>query len=43
MAFDYAVGGKTQTLKAELDARFLSTRQAGGFTGTVIGPYVGSH
>ena len=43
MAFDYAVGGTTRTLKADLDARFLSTRQAGGFTGTVIGPYMGSH
>jgi xylan 1,4-beta-xylosidase len=43
MAFDYTVGGKTQTLKSDLDARFLSTREARGFTGTVIGPYVGSN
>lgn len=40
MAFDYAANGRTQTLKSDLDTRFLSTRQAGGFTGTVIGPYV---
>ncbi|WP_267432542.1 glycoside hydrolase family 43 protein [Sphingomonas sp. GM_Shp_1] len=40
MAFDYAVGGKTATLKPDLDVRFLSTARAGGFVGTVIGPYV---
>jgi xylan 1,4-beta-xylosidase len=40
MAFDFAANGRTQTLKSDLDTRFLSTRQAGGFTGTVVGPYV---
>ncbi len=39
MAFDYQVGGKTMTLKNDLDTRFLSTARAGGFVGTVIGPY----
>ena len=39
MAFDYQVGGKTMTLKSDLDTRFLSTARAGGFVGTVIGPY----
>jgi xylan 1,4-beta-xylosidase len=39
MAFDYRVGGKTMTLKNDLDTRFLSTARAGGFVGTVIGPY----
>lgn len=39
MAFDYQVGGKTMTLKNDLDIRFLSTARAGGFVGTVIGPY----
>ncbi len=42
MAFDYAAGGQTRTLKPDLDARFLSTKQARGFTGTVVGPYVWS-
>ncbi|MDK2756769.1 MAG: glycoside hydrolase family 43 protein [Blastomonas fulva] len=40
MAFDYAAGGRSRTLKAGLDARFLSTRRARGFTGTLVGPYV---
>ena len=39
MAFDYTVGGQRRTLKADLDATFLSTRRAGGFVGTIIGPY----
>ncbi|MES2020479.1 MAG: glycoside hydrolase family 43 protein [Pseudomonadota bacterium] len=39
MAFDYRVGGKQQTLKAGLDDSFLSTKRAGGFVGTIIGPY----
>jgi hypothetical protein len=38
MAFDYAVGGKRKTLKAGVDVAFLSTKQAGGFVGTMIGP-----
>ncbi|KQM88882.1 xylan 1,4-beta-xylosidase [Sphingomonas sp. Leaf23] len=39
MAVDYAVGGQTRTLAKDVDIRFLSTRMAGGFTGTVVGPY----
>lgn len=39
MAADYAVGGKARTLARDVDIRFLSTRMAGGFTGTVVGPY----
>ncbi len=39
MAFDYAAGGRTRTLKAGMDAGFLSTKRARGFTGTVVGPY----
>ncbi|WP_294235308.1 glycoside hydrolase family 43 protein [uncultured Sphingomonas sp.] len=39
MAFDYNVGGRTMALKNDLDVRFLSTARAGGFVGTVIGPY----
>jgi xylan 1,4-beta-xylosidase len=39
MSFEYGSGGKTETLKAGFDASFLSTRKAGGFVGTVIGPY----
>lgn len=39
MAFDYAVGSRTKTLKADVDATLLSTKKAGGFVGTVVGPY----
>ena len=39
MAFDYQAGGARRTLKDRLDARFLSTNRAGGFVGTVIGPF----
>ncbi|MDT7532398.1 glycoside hydrolase family 43 protein [Sphingobium sp. SA2] len=39
MAFDYEVEGKRATLKSDLDATLLSTRKAGGFVGTVVGPY----
>ena len=39
MAVDYAVGGTSRTLAKDVDIRFLSTRMAGGFTGTVVGPY----
>ena len=39
MAFDYAAGGTQATLVGDFDAGFLSTRRAGGFIGTVIGPY----
>ncbi|GAA3270526.1 hypothetical protein GCM10020258_44450 [Sphingomonas yabuuchiae] len=40
MGFDYESGGKRATLTSDLDTRFLSTERAGGFVGTVIGPYV---
>lgn len=39
LAFDYAAGGTQATLVGDLDASFLSTRRAGGFVGTVVGPY----
>ncbi|MFZ2995822.1 glycoside hydrolase family 43 protein [Sphingobium sp.] len=39
LAFDYGVKGAKKTLKAGLDATLLSTRKAGGFVGTVVGPY----
>lgn len=39
MAFDYAAGGATRTLKQGLDATLLSTKKAGGFVGTLVGPY----
>lgn len=39
MSFDYRVGEKTQTIKSAFDVSFLSTKKAGGFVGTVIGPY----
>ena len=39
MAFDYEADGKRATLKSDLDATLLSTRKAGGFVGTVVGPY----
>lgn len=38
-SFAYQAGGKTETLKSGVDVTFLSTRKAGGFVGTVIGPY----
>ncbi|SFK57384.1 alpha-N-arabinofuranosidase [Sphingomonas sp. NFR04] len=38
MAFDYASGTKQGTLKRDLDVRFLSTHEASGFVGTIIGP-----
>lgn len=40
MHFRYTSGGMTRLLRADVDATFLSTAKAGGFTGTVIGPYV---
>ncbi len=39
LAFDYTVAGTSRTLADKVDARFLSTRTAGGFTGTLVGPY----
>ncbi|MEO7497187.1 MAG: glycoside hydrolase family 43 protein [Massilia sp.] len=40
MSFQYTVDGVSKVLAADLDARFLSTSRAGGFVGTIIGPYV---
>jgi alpha-N-arabinofuranosidase len=39
MAFDYQAGAARRTLAADVDARFLSTEAAGGFVGTIVGPY----
>jgi alpha-N-arabinofuranosidase len=39
MAFDYETAGGKKTLATDLDARFLSTKVATGFVGTLIGPY----
>lgn len=39
MGFDYSVGGRAQTLADDIDATLLSTKKAGGFVGTVVGPY----
>ncbi|UYY60245.1 glycoside hydrolase family 43 protein [Sphingomonas sp. S2-65] len=39
MAFLYAESGASKTLKSDLDARFLSTKTATGFVGTLVGPY----
>ena len=40
MRFSYTAGGVKHVLRDDVDARFLSTSKAGGFTGTIIGPYV---
>jgi alpha-N-arabinofuranosidase len=37
--FHYDAGQGWQRLTAPDDATFLSTEKAGGFVGTVIGPY----
>ncbi len=39
MAFDYQTAAGKSTLIENIDVRFLSTKSAGGFVGTVIGPY----
>jgi alpha-N-arabinofuranosidase len=39
-SFDYANGGRVRTLKSDLDISLLTTERAGGFVGTVVGPYV---
>lgn len=39
MDFEYTLAGQRRTLAADVDARLLSTRRAGGFVGTIIGPY----
>jgi xylan 1,4-beta-xylosidase len=43
LAVDYAVAGHVATLARDIDIRFLSTTVAGGFTGTLIGPYIWQH
>ncbi|MFC3442065.1 glycoside hydrolase family 43 protein [Sphingobium rhizovicinum] len=35
----YASKGKERLLADKVDIRFLSTKQAGGFVGTIVGPY----
>lgn len=35
----FIVGGRSRTLATDVDANFLSTQKAGGFVGTIIGPY----
>ena len=39
MAFVYTQSGVPKTLKSDLDAKFLSTKSATGFVGTLVGPY----
>ncbi|SEQ86673.1 glycoside hydrolase family 43 protein [Sphingobium sp. YR768] len=39
MRASYDSGDGARTLAADVDIRFLSTKQAGGFVGTIIGPY----
>lgn len=41
MRFSYTAAGTKHVLRDGVDATFLSTSKAGGFTGTIIGPYVG--
>jgi len=43
MSFDYEMGNRRETLQSDVDVRFLSTQAAGGFVGTVIGPYLHEH
>lgn len=40
MDFQVTQGGKTRPLKEGVDVKLLSTESAGGFVGTIIGPYV---
>lgn len=40
MSFSYSANGQPATLAENVDATFLSTRKAGGFVGTIIGPYL---
>ena len=39
MTFAYATTNGERTLATDVDARFLSTKAAGGFVGTLVGPY----
>jgi len=40
VSFDFADSKAAGSLAQKVDARFLSTHEAGGFTGTIVGPYV---
>ena len=40
MAFDYQTRAGRRTLLSNFDATLLTTARAGGFVGTVVGPYV---
>lgn len=40
MTFEYSGAGGMGTLATDVDVHFLSTQTAGGFTGTMVGPYV---
>ena len=40
--FAYGVDGRETVLVRDVDIRFLSTHEAGGFVGTVVGPYAWS-
>jgi xylan 1,4-beta-xylosidase len=42
MRFSYTAGATPRTLASDVDVRFLSTRMAGGFVGTLVGPYAWS-
>jgi len=42
LGFRYATGGRTVKLGATVDAALLSTQKAGGFVGTIVGPYTHS-
>lgn len=42
MSFAYSTGGKRRMLAENVDVTFLSTKKAGGFVGTVVGPYAWS-
>jgi xylan 1,4-beta-xylosidase len=39
LSFAFAQGGKVTRVGPALDAALLSTQQAGGFVGTIVGPY----
>ncbi|NWK95724.1 glycoside hydrolase 43 family protein [Sphingobium lactosutens] len=39
MRASYVSGGAERVLASDVDIDFLSTKQAGGFVGTIIGPY----
>ncbi|PZU56573.1 MAG: glycoside hydrolase 43 family protein [Sphingobium sp.] len=39
MTAEYTAGGQTHIVATDVDIRFLSTHEAGGFVGTIIGPY----